>query len=97
MVPVDIKALNYWIKKESNAYKFFKNCVGKTTVFSAIDVKGINSILWVMEGIGVRGADIHSLTLQEDGSISSGYQRGIGSISSSSLNWRYLLVRLLKR
>jgi hypothetical protein len=45
MVPVDIKALGYWIKKESNACKFFKNCVGKTPRFSAIDAKGIRFIL----------------------------------------------------
>jgi hypothetical protein len=45
MVPVDIKALGYWIKDESKACKFKKNSLGKTTVFSAIDVKGIRFIL----------------------------------------------------
>ena len=59
MLAVDIKALGYWIKDGFKACKFFKNLCWKNYPFSAIDVRGIRFILWLIRGIGVRGVDIH--------------------------------------
>jgi hypothetical protein len=58
-----------------------KNCVGKTTVFSAINVKGIRYTLWMRGDTGVKDVDTHSLILLEDGSINSEYPR----------DWLYIL------
>jgi hypothetical protein len=45
MVLMNVKTLSYCAKNESKAKNSSKNCVGKTTVFSAIDVNVIRYIL----------------------------------------------------